>query len=156
MALSAGCQAKKRAAAGEHYQRELRAHQARFAEFQERYPALERQIAEARDKAPGNVVRVVRSELLPLLDGLSRGYRDMVRSGRAYVALLPSSMEAREALRRQLDAFEEQQRFMDQIRDSYREEATLYARDPVDRAALEEVFSRRAAAALRMQQIGKE
>lgn len=156
LAVLPGCRARKRAAAGDEYQKELRAHQARFMEFQERYPALERRVAEAREKSPRDVSRIVTEELLPLFDGLAKGYRDVVRSGRAYVALLPSSVKARQPLQRQLDSFEEQQRLMERIRDTYREEAALQGKAPLDRAALEAVYARRGAAASRMQQSASE
>lgn len=147
----AGCRARQRTAAGEAYRKELRAHQGRFQRFQERYPDVERRLAEARDKAPAQVAGIVDRKLVPLLDGLVRSYSSVVRSGRTYVALLPSSVDAREALRRQLDGFEEQRRLMEQIRGTYQEEATLFRQGRPERAALEEVFERRAAAVRKMQ-----
>lgn len=149
--VPSGCEGAKRQAAADAYSRELSAHRARFQEFQERYPGIEKRLGEARQKAPDDVVRLVEREMLPLLDKLARGFTPMIRAGRAYVERLPDSVKARKDLQRQLGVFGRQQRLMRQIHRSYVDEAALFRKGRPDQAALQDVFARRLRAARRMQ-----
>jgi len=147
----AGCKNIQRQKAANAYKKELRAHRARFATFQQKYPSIETRLGTARRKAPKTVVTIIEQEMLPLLDSLVKGYDPMIKKGKAYVALLPESVDVKPKLKQQLALFRRQQEMIAEIHKTYVDEARLFTKGIPSRDDLMEVLNRRIAAARKMQ-----
>jgi hypothetical protein len=146
-----GCEAAKREAAADAYQQELQGHRKRLRAFQQAYPRVEARLKPLRRSQPRQAARVIRTRLLPLLGRLVDGYGPMIEKGRAYVALLPESVESRPTLEAQLAVFRRQRQQWEEIQRTYREEARLFEKGEPDPDHLQELFDRRIAAARRLQ-----
>jgi hypothetical protein len=147
-----GCDAARREAAADAYQKELRRHRARVRVFQKEYPAIESRLKGLRRQQPREAAQVIRKRLLPLLGSLVKSYGPMIEKGRAYVALLPESVESRPTLEAQLSVFRKRRDQWSEIRRTYQEEARLLASGEPDPDHLQELFNRRIAITQRMEE----
>ena len=130
-------------ASREDFQNALAEGRKASSDFAQQYPALEQKLVDLRNSKPKQAAKVIRDEIIPMLDRTATAMGASADKGKEFVSKMSEGESGRDKLAANLETISKQRDVMVGLKGIYDQEAKALEVDPPDTEKINQLLTKR-------------